>query len=97
MYDCIQKFRQRIRALDEKSYSDFLRLADRYLYELRKDCALEGIFDVEFKLDEMQEYINFTSSRDIHDAKRKLIKDSEYLCNIMAHHEYDWDSMSTHL
>lgn len=93
MTPVVRKFISQVSSINESDYGDFMRVANVYLNGLRKDCTRTGIYDLEPKISEMQMYLQFAPSWDVPTTKARLLKDAQYIDEVIMAHKQDWESV----
>lgn len=92
MLECIENFIRKISALTEEDYGDFMRTANLYLNTLRTELAPIKDNNIHRKISEMQSYLQFASNWDVRLTREKLLKDAEYIEDLLYAHIQDWES-----
>jgi hypothetical protein len=71
----IESFITEISALNEEDYGDFMRLANLFFIQLRKELRPLYNHEINMKLDYIQNYLQFRPSWDIASTKKNLLHD----------------------
>jgi len=69
-----------------------MRLANLYLNTLRDELRPLKDENINKKLSEMQMYLQFAPNWDVETSKNKLLKDAEYIEDLLYAHVQDWES-----
>ncbi len=71
----VEKFSEKILAIHEPDYGDFMRKANHYLLDLKKALVRLPNQEVKNKLDQMQNYIQFHPNWEIEPTVIQILKD----------------------
>jgi hypothetical protein len=86
MSKAVEKFINNLKQIEDPDYGDFMRKANVYLNNLKIDLSpMER--DIHAKIFEMQLYLQFISSWEIEPTRRRIIRDAEYVQELVAAHE----------
>lgn len=75
-------------------YGDFMRSANVSLLLLREELRPLQDHFINDRIDLMQTYIQFSPSWNVQATCRKLLRDDQYLDELLMGHQQDWESGS---
>jgi hypothetical protein len=88
----LEDFISEILSIEESDYGDFMRLANLYLNQLRKDLSIYYDKNINKKIDEMQIYLQFTPKWEVESTRKRVLADANYLKELITAHNQDWES-----
>ncbi len=92
MTEQIKKFIDEIRSINEVDYGDFMRVANCILIDLREECHRRSIQDLDKKIFQIQNYLQFSPSWQVETTRQRILKDSFHLDELLVAHQQDWES-----
>ena len=72
-------FLEQIKALDETDYGDFMRKANSYLLNLKEEEVTLAHLALQYKISEIQNYLQFSPDRNIESTRERLLLDADKL------------------
>ncbi len=88
----LEKFVRNISSILEYDYGDFMRFANVYLNRLSAELKTLGDKDIDQKMAQMKMYIQYVPNWDVELTRKKVMRDSLYLRDILRAHLQDWES-----
>ncbi len=85
-------FSNKIHAIVEADYGDFMRLGNNYFIELREQLEFLQDQNINSKLREIQDYLQFRPNWNVESTRTRLDGDITYMDQIMAGHRQDLES-----
>jgi hypothetical protein len=83
----IEKFIMDIDEIHESDYGDFMRKANNYILKLRRRMRNFHDQDIDHKIDEMQDYVQFHPSWEVEATREKVLHDANTLDQILEEHD----------
>jgi len=81
----VKKFSENISGILQSDYGDFMRAANTYLNELRRELSGIGETEIQRRLDNMQMYLQFAPNwDDIEGTREKLLLDAKAIDDALA-------------
>ncbi len=88
----IDKFRTNVSRAENADYGDFMRAVNEYLETLREHIAFVKDPSIYEKLEEIKEYVQYTPNWDVRSTRIRLVKDIQYIEQLLKGHDQDWES-----
>lgn len=92
MDSSVEVFVKKISSITENDYGDFMRTANLYLNDLRRELQTYEDEHINYKLVEMQRYIQFSPNWDVSSTREKILRDARYIDDFLNAHKQDWES-----
>lgn len=87
-------FSNKIHAINEADYGDFMRLGNSYLIELREQLDFLHDKNIDAKISEIQDYLQFRPDWNIKSTLKRLDGDIDYLDQILSGRKQEIESKS---
>lgn len=76
---------EEVNTMVETDYGDFMRKVNSYLEHLKQDENVVHSPEIDEKIDEMKEYIQYHPNWDVPTTREKILHDADELINLESH------------
>lgn len=80
----VENFSEKILAIHEPDYGDFMRKANHYLLDLKKALGRLPNPQIKSKLDQMQNYIQFHPNWEVEPTVKQILRDITEIDNMVV-------------